>query len=283
MPPRKIDLLGLQYHGVAGSSIDCKSAVLRLLQYGPPLVRVLILTNDRRHALLLTDAHDDTFVIKTGFTSGYGGEGPNALSVCLALLDAHGAQADEKMVDKAILERLDLSGLTVGDWDQIVQAPHVRPANYPLYILERHHDAAMDGTLWRRQFETVIPLGSVDPRLADLALTFRKDPDARLMDGYRRLEEVLRKRTGLTSSGSKLFSAALSPDKGILTWVLDDDGEKQGRYNLFTGAFMALRNPRAHKVDHPSNPAAEFAMLNLLFQLESEAVARPDPGTVAPR
>lgn len=270
------DLAGLEYHGVAGSSNDCQTAVLRLLQYGPSINKVLILTYENRHALLLTNDFGDRIAIKSGFSSGYGGAGHEALSVCLALLDRHGVETDEILVDEALMKRLDLSGLTTGDCAWIEMAERVRPANYPMYIRELHHEPMHDGTLWT-VFDRLIGFGNVDPRLVDLALDFFSDPDGKLINGYRRLEGLVRERTGLKGHGVKLFSQAMHTETGPLTWDVDDPGELSGRLNLFTGAFMALRNPRAHHEDHLFDPVIEFNTLNLLYRLEAQAVHRPGP------
>lgn len=267
------DLAGLEYHGVAGSSHDCQTAVLRLLQYGPSITKALILTFENRHALMLTNDVGDPIAIKSGFSSVYGGTGHEALSVCLVLLDRHGAEIDEILVDKALMKRLDLSGLTIGDCAWIEKAERVRPANYPMYIRERHHEPMRDGTLWT-EFDRVIGFGNVDPRLIDLALDFFSDPDGKLINGYRRLESLVRDRTGLKGQGVKLFSQAMHTETGPLTWDVDDPGELSGRLNLFTGAYMALRNPRVHHEDHLFDPVIEFNALNLLYRLEALAIDR---------
>jgi hypothetical protein len=59
----------------------------------------------------------------------------------------------------------------------------------------------------------------------------------------------------------------------MLTWPVNDDGEKNGRANLFTGTFMAYRNPRAHREHSSEELLAEFLLLNQLYRLEFEAVA----------
>lgn len=77
-------LAGTEYHGVAGASIDCQRAVLKLLQDGV-IVRARIVTSQRYHCLLLTAGGDDLVAIKSGFSSGYGGVGPACFSAVLQL------------------------------------------------------------------------------------------------------------------------------------------------------------------------------------------------------
>jgi hypothetical protein len=71
------DLAGIEYYGIAGGSHDCQDAVTRLLQFGDLILRVRILSNSNYHGLLITEEAGDRVAIKFGFSSGYGGTGPN--------------------------------------------------------------------------------------------------------------------------------------------------------------------------------------------------------------
>ena len=56
-------------------------------------------------------------------------------------------------------------------------------------------------------------------------------------------------------------------------WTGMNSGEKAGRGNLFSGAYGAHRNPRAHrelKSEH-AEQLREFLLLNHLYHLEKEA------------
>jgi hypothetical protein len=266
------ELEGLEYHGVPGGSHDCQDAVMRLLQFGDRIVRVRILTHANHHGLLLTKEVGDRVAIPSGFASGYGGAGPDCFSVALQLLDTHGAVIDECELEEALLERLDRSGLTMADVERIDAARPVRPSRWPDYVMERHVEAARKGTLWD-EFPPVIPFAIIDSRLIDLARSFWDDPDHKLLKGYRRLEDIIRERTGLTEHGSRLLSKAFVGDTARLQWAGMDSGEKAGRGNLFSGAYGAHRNPRAHrelKSEH-AEQLREFLLLNHLYHLEKEA------------
>jgi hypothetical protein len=119
----------------------------------------------------------------------------------------------------------------------------------------------------------VIPLALVDERLTDLAISFWENPDVNLMTGYRRLEDLIRRRTQLDEHGAKLFSQAFVGAKAKLAWPGLDPSEQVGRANLFVGTFMAFRNPRAHReLSHRECDALqEFLLLNLLYKLERES------------
>src|SRR5579863_997592 len=280
-PRKRADraVAGIEYHGVPGSSLDCQAAVLRLLQCGTSLVHARIVSFENSHCLILTNAIGDMIAVKSGFSSGYGGTGPVCLSVVLQLLDSHGVEIDECTTDELLIERLDQSALTAADLEKITTAKAIRPSCWPEYILDRHKEQARDGTLWR-EFQPLVPFSVVDSRIIDLAREFWDDPDNILLRGYRRLEDLVRARTGLSESGAKLFTSAfMGKDHPILTWDVMDESERIGRANLFTGTYMAYRNPRAHHETPNSELLAEFLLLNQLYRLERSEV-RPNRGGI---
>src|SRR4051812_7660644 len=112
-------LAGIQYSGLPGISSDCQDAVMRLLQYGDQITRARILSCSREHCLLLTINVGDLIAIKSGFGSGYLGEGSHAFSYVLQLLDSHDAQIEEYEVAPDVIERLDNSSLTISDIDNL--------------------------------------------------------------------------------------------------------------------------------------------------------------------
>jgi hypothetical protein len=137
---------------------------------------------------------------------------------------------------------------------------------------EKHMERAREGTLWRYEFPPVVPIAVVDSRIADLALSFWNGPDEKLMAGYRRLEDIVRQRTGIDQHGSKLFSQAFDERTGRLTWRDGDGGERAGKMILFTAAYQAHRNPRAHRElsDGSEDVLSEFMILKQQFRLEKE-------------
>ena len=114
----------------------------------------------------------------------------------------------------------------------------------------------------------------LDYRLYDLALRFEQDPDHVLMAGFRRLEDLVRTRIGTDASESKVFSQAFLGEKPSLTWTGIPNAERIARGTLFTGAYGAFRNPRAHR-ELPEVHATQICplqTLNHLYRLEAEAV-----------
>jgi hypothetical protein len=266
-------LAGIEYVGLAGISKECQDAVLRLLQYGDRITHVKILSSSNDHCLVLTVNGSDVVAVKSGFASGYLGEGSHTFSYVLTVLEAHGAEIDEFKVRPEVIERIDSSALTKTDLDAIEAARPVRPRRWHDYVFERDWERKNDGTLWR-DFPTVVPFAIVDGRLVDLALSFWEEPDHRLVTGYRRLEDIVRERTGLQEHGSKLFSQAFLGPAAKLVWKDGDSGEQAGKASLFTAIYQAYRNRRAHR-ETESDAAAllrEFLLLNHLFLLEKDSI-----------
>ncbi len=167
-----------------------------------------------------------------------------------------------------------MSALTNKDLQTIEAAQPRRPLRWTDYVHERDWKQQDDGTLWQSLFDPVMPFSIIDPRIMDLARTFWDNPNDCLLTAYRRLEDIFRKRTGSDEHGAKLFSVAFRRNPAMLRWDGCDSGEHDGRAQLFAAAFMAYRNPRAHReLAHNANEAlTEFLLLNQLFLLEKDAV-----------
>jgi uncharacterized protein (TIGR02391 family) len=268
----------IEYFGIAGGSLDCEASVVRLVLADAVPASCRILTVDRDHALLLTTDIGDLIAVKSGFASGYGGTGPSSFSLVLQMLLTHGCEIDEVEVEEAVMSRLDQSALTQADVDLIVGTNSKRPSRWGEYILDRHGTGYRDGCFWR-EIAPVVPYPLIDARIFDLALAFKQNPNDAISTGYRRLEELLRQRTGSSEHGHRLVTRAFVGEKSALHWGLADQGEHEGRASLFKGAFLAYRNPRAHRVLDRNlyQEIEEFLLLNTLFGLEKSAVNREAP------
>lgn len=263
------ELAGIQYMGEAGNTQECKNAILRLLQFGDRVTNIKILSNSNRHSFLLLLNETDSVAVKSGFSSGYYGEGSRAFSYVLQLFCFHGFSIKEYEVSLELFDRLDSSALNLDDISVLANLPEVRPIRWIDFIFERDWHLKAKGKMWQ-DFPLTIPYAIIDHRITDLALTFWDDPDDKLMKGYRRLEEVVRERCGINESGTKLFSQAF---KDYLTWDIVDGGEKNGRIQLFVSVYLAYRNPRAHReLEADSRKQLnELLLLNHLLSLEADS------------
>lgn len=265
----------LQYVGTPGISRDCLDAILRYIQFGDAINNAWLLTHGNRHCFLLRVNDQFWVAVKSGFGSGYSGEGPKTLSLALQILELHGAEIEEYEVKWAIIVRLDRSALRQDDFEAIIKSEPVRPWRCDSYVFGEENVSEIAGQLWRK-IPPVVPFRILDGRLADLALEFFNRPDESLMKGFRRLEEAVRSRAKIDGHGANLFRKAFDPQKGVLLWKGLTPAEGESRLNLFSAAFGACRNPRAHKEINSSlgDQVSEFLLLNMLFRLEREATSR---------
>lgn len=274
-------LAGINYAG-SETTRSCIDAIIRRISYGDEIRKAILVSCENRHAFILTlNNNEEILAIKSGFTSGYNGEGPKGLSYTIRLLWNHVDWLDEYSVDNDFIERINNSSLTNYDLWWLDSALTTEPGSIDNYILES--DDFSKGALYSR-FPTQIPLSITDYRILEFANEFYDNPDNALLHAYRRLEDIVRRKSGLGNEhSSKLFVKAFQDPESPLTWQHLNQSESQGRINLFTGAYMAFRNRRAHKEPeyNPKQNFNEFMLLNLLFTFESEAVVRQTENTSA--
>ncbi len=78
-------------------------------------------------------------------------------------------------------------------------------------------------------------------------MSFWDAPNDKIFAGYRRLEDIIRKRCNLDEHGSKLFKSAFLGEDSFLYWPDLTSGEATGCANLFIAMYSGFRNRRAHK------------------------------------
>ena len=145
----KYEMAGIEYSGVSGITKECLDAVLRLLQYGDRITKARILSSSKQHGLLLTTDVGDLIAVKSGFGSGYRGEGSHGFSYVLTVLESYGVDIEEYQVTQEFIERLDSSALFQSDLDALDVARPVRPTRWHEYIFEEDWEPISEGT--RRQ------------------------------------------------------------------------------------------------------------------------------------
>ncbi|MDR6841023.1 TIGR02391 family protein [Pseudoxanthomonas sacheonensis] len=269
----------VQYHGHAGMTQSCLSAIVGVIQSGERIERAYILTAFERHGFAIKLEVDGIIFVKTGFTSGYPGEGPAGLASALHLLRRHRVDIDEINVSSLFLDRLDGCRLTVSDLSAVTPEQVIRPARYGDYMYGPFARETGESYAMRKLYPPIVPFGIIDDRIVDLAVSLSENADSALMTAYRRLEEIVVKRCGLAGvSGARVFSKAFQADDSVLTWDTADPAEAKGRAALFFACFSAYRNRRAHKeLQHSdADVLREFLLLNELYVLESEAILREE-------
>ena len=263
----------VEYLGDAGITLSCLQSLCKTLQTHSDLTTALLLTNDQVHAFLLKDDSGTYYVIRSGFTSGYSGEGPKGLAKALALLSKHRIETEEILIPTKLLNRLNNSSLNDQDIDFIYQQKIIRPIRLHDYIYPFENEVTQT-TKSKCYYPLELPYSIIDDRIFDLALLFKQDPDSALTKAYKRLEDIIRTRTGIREHSTKLFAQVFQGENAILTWDVPESAEIKGRVNLFTGAYMAFRNARAHreKDENLIHQYREFLLINELYLLEAEAI-----------
>lgn len=275
----------LEYVGIAGATQPCQDAIERLLMSGADVRSALILTcresGSPDHAFLLTVGEHDEVIVKSGFSSGYGGAGPNGFSAVLDLLHWYDVELDEALVDAALMARLDASALTLEDLETIRTTPRLRPTRFWDYIVLSREDHVQKRNPWKHRGLNV-PMAIIDDRLGEMARDFWNDPDGILFKGHRLLEETVREKAGITideatKGPSSIYATAFNGETPRLSWPGISRSEQAGRTNIFVGAVIAYRNVRAHRTDKGSNEdrLCELLLLNQLFRLEAATVRTP--------
>ncbi|RYG57726.1 MAG: hypothetical protein EON56_01810 [Alphaproteobacteria bacterium] len=152
----------IQYVGLSGVSRACLDAVRRYVQYGDRIERARVLTTaGRMHALLLFIDPSETVAVKSGFSSGYSGEGPRTFAETLRLLIDYGVGIEECEVDEAVMSRVDASALTSKDLLLLESAKVVRPTRIHDYIYEGLGREERHSEQWS-SIRTVMPWSLID-------------------------------------------------------------------------------------------------------------------------
>lgn len=266
----------VEYHGTAGVTQHSLEAVQLLFMSDLRITAVRMLTFEYRHSFLFTVAEHHYIAVKSGFASGYVGEGSTGLSAVLNLFSQWGLPGAEVHVDEDTFRRLDRNSLTEADLDKILSTPATSDGlPWALSAFGRDSSVTSPAPAWYRS-RHVIPTSIIDSRLHELVAQFWRDPDGTLLKAFRKLEHTVRKRTGLDGQGQTLMSAAFQRKDSPLWWPDATPGEGTGRALLFCGAFGAYRNPEAHHERNRNGGRylSELLVVNELFLLEAQAKER---------
>lgn len=271
--------MGIQFVGVVGITESCVKAVLRYLQFDDLLSKVFIITNENTHALILHIECDEIIAVKSGFRSGYNGEGPKGLSYVLSLINAKKLEGqdidiEEYEVKRNIIEKINASQLSCSELKKIEKYP-VRPVRWLEYMYA-YRDQYSKKESFLKRFPLVVPFSIIDERLFDLSISFWENPNDKIFTGYKRLEDAIRKRCNINGNGGNLFKHAFKGNSSFLYWPDLTTLETEKLVNLFTAIYGGFRNRRAHKEikENPANELSEFLMLNHLFRLEAASKIR---------
>ena len=271
-PSEEIQYLGTPY------TQDCLEAIGIILQTQTHIEKALLLSCNQTHAYLIK-SHRNTYIIRSGFSSGYSGEGPKGLASSLQLLLKHNVEVEEINISVKLMKKVNHSSLSYADLETMFTTRVIRPIHIYKYIY-----AIYKTTEYQikndRYYPTELPYHLIDSRILDLALKFHDDPNYSILTAYTRLEDIIKAKINDHSLFSNnLLKTAFVTDKqrqSIYTWNKNNEKISNALGYLFTNIFTAYRNERAHsEVDKPySQQIREFLLINELYLLESEAIKR---------
>ena len=263
----------IEYVGKTGITQCCIDGLLRYLQFDDPIKEAKVISYERNHAFILyTGERQNTIVVRAGFSSGYHGEGTGGFAYVLSMLQEYQIEIDEYDVSKKFFRRLNQSKLSFDDLKHLDTMHAILPVRIHDYIGEYGRDRAR----FERHLPIPIPLRLIDLRIRDLTIGFWTAPGDRISTGFRRLEDIVRKRCKSDLHGAKLFTRAFLKQDSTLEWEGLSSSEQVGRANLFISVYGSFRNPRAHcELDNePEDLLSEFLMLNQLYRFEIKAAHR---------
>lgn len=196
-PSEEIQYLGTPY------TQDCLDAIGVILQTQTYIEKALLLSCNQIHAYLIK-SNRNTYVIRSGFSSGYSGEGPKGLASSLQLLLKHNIEVEEINISEKLMKKVNHSSLSDADLETMFTARVVRPINIYEYIY-----AIYKTTEYQinndRFYPTELPFHLVDSRIFDLALKFNDDPNYSILTAYTRLEDIVKDKI----NDHSLFSNSL--------------------------------------------------------------------------
>lgn len=273
----------IEYHGSPGITAHCLTAITRLLQFGAAVRQAWLLSNRDRpnsgvHCFILNMEDSRQIAIKSGFSSGYGGEGPRGLSTAIEILRLHEIELQEYEVDASFIDRLDKSLLSKKDIEGIYRLRPIHITKTLDYLWDWKTDDRYAPIRSEWLYPPSVNFGLLDERIFDLGLELYVNPDYAISTAFKRLEDALRARTGFSGeSGQRLMTKAFEGENSKLHWEDKNQAEHAGKAGLFKSIFLAYRNPRAHKELRKSEREIlrEFMLINELFLLEASAIERP--------
>ena len=270
----------IQYMGRAGDSMACLLAVDTIVNSQNPPRKASVVTHvtDRRnwqreHLLLFWDWNAlELAVVHSGFTSGYGGEGPRTFSEALCMLSDRKIPTNEIYVDELVFQAIEHRRLTTRLIESLRSADAGSVEEPWHAIWERHQDEVEAHAFWQMRHQPKPDFDFLDPELTERCQTlYPANVQAAIREAYLVVEERLRSMmsglddSGDILSGDKLLVKALHPETGNLTDKSLPRSEREGLFLMSKGAYQFVRNPRSHRIVDEND--AQLA-IELLYQAD---------------
>jgi uncharacterized protein (TIGR02391 family) len=90
-------------------------------------------------------------------------------------------------------------------------------------------------------------------------------------EGFKFLNNLVKRRTGSTADGAALMNTAFSPKSPLLKLspltTASQESQQLGYMQILAGSMTGIRNPRAHEHKHLDNPRSALELLALCNHL----------------
>lgn len=261
----------IQYLGTPFTQ-DCLNAIGFILQTQQRIEKALLLSYDQKHAYLVKSDRS-IYIIRSGFTSGYLGEGPKGLASSLQLFLKHNIEVEEVCISEKRMKKVNKTSLSNNDLEHILKTKYIRPIQIHEYIYTIYNTLEYQ-VKNDRYYPTELPYHLIDSRILDLALKFNDDPSRSIFNAFIRLENIIKKRINSDKHSSALFEHAFCSENPPLICKSDDKRASQATGRMFPNIYKAFRNEHAHnEVSKPLKTSIrEFLLINELYLLEREAI-----------
>lgn len=263
----------IQYLGTCYTQ-DCLEALGFILQTQQNIEKAILLSNKQYHAFLIISERN-TYVVRSGFTSGYMGEGPKGLASSLQLLLKHQIDIEEVNISEKLMKKVNKALILESDVKHILESKFVRPLRIHEYIYTIYETLEYQ-QINDRHYPIELSYHLIDPRIFDLALKFKEEPNNAIMTAYARLEDILRHKTKTDLFSSNLLKTAFISDKhkSMYKWNVDNEEVSNAIGRLFTHIFTVYRNECAHGEINKQYKMQirEFILINELYLLENESI-----------
>ena len=226
-------------------------------------------------------------IVRSSFISGYGGGGPHIFSESLRMVSYREIPTSVIFVCESQFNAIATRRLTAKMIDSL-HAADDGSAVFPSQWVMPMHREQTEGQFWEARRSPKPDFDFLDPEISKRCRHLcTEDPETAVFLAFKIVEDRLRALVSSSNddeeelTGGKLIARALNPNGGILTDGSLSPSEREGVFLMFKGAYMFVRNPRAHRIvdDEDGQQTVEFIYLaDLLLRILPKTPSASNPG-----
>ena len=153
----------------------------------------------------------------------------------------------------------------------LVPAEGTNGTNGWRHLSRRARQFASEADFADYRIARLIPREILNPRIADPVwrAVMRGEYDVAVFLAMKSVEVAVRETSGLGDGlvGVKLMREAFNPERGVLTDMTADAGERTARMELFAGAIGSFKNPHSHRDVNLNDPLEAIEAIYLANSL----------------